>query len=78
MLRFTIRELLILTVTAGLAACWWVEPLFDFNSPKWKSLERETNEKRRATNRRLEPDALRRVPGDKDYQFPPDYPVLYE
>jgi hypothetical protein len=52
--------------------------LFDFNSPKWKSLERETNEKRRATNRRLEPDALRRVPGDKDYQFPPDYPVLYE
>jgi len=32
----------------------------------------------RIPSHKLGPDGLRLVPGDKDYQFPPDYPVHYD
>ncbi len=60
MFRFTIRELLILTVTAGLAVGWWVD-------------HRQMNERHKRMNERLRflELATEFIPGTKDVHQKP-------
>jgi hypothetical protein len=96
-MKFSIRDILWLTVAVALAVGWWIDrsrlaiPAADYRLWKAEAAQRKAAE---AEMRRiiarvmaelqgvgsspppytgLGPDGLRRVPGNKDYQFPPHF-----
>jgi hypothetical protein len=100
MFRFTIRELVLVTLVAAMGVAWWldrtrlvvsfaeVEQLKADNQllkakaslvaermkffEEMKSFRTTVDRNIQEAGRRLGPDGLRAVPGDKDYQFPPN------
>lgn len=97
MFRFSIRDVIWLTVVVAFGACWWLDHVRLKKSAEEHSrlkikmeltrsllqLERSQRiwyptieELVEEANKRSDPNA-RPVPGDIDYQFPPNYPLHY-
>ncbi|MCI0361117.1 MAG: hypothetical protein L0211_21770 [Planctomycetaceae bacterium] len=107
-MRFSVRDLLWLTVVVALAVGWWIDRAhLAFRSADYRRLKtveaeelkqraeffrmlRQTpvsspadddlyrgGQRRELGDEKLGPDGLRHVPGEKDFLFPPNYPLHY-
>ena len=94
MFRFTIRELVLLTLVVAMGAGWWLDrsrlaiPAADYQRLKADEAvqlkQRMEFFEEALRSQRFDSiggdapsDELHAVPGEKDYQFPPEYPLHY-
>ena len=93
MARFSIRDVLWLTVVAAVAVAWWLDrdqlagPAADYHRLKTdydrlKSEEVVFNKQveqaiQQALAEQATVERRRPVPGDDNYRFPPEYPLHY-
>ena len=86
MFRFSIRDVLWLTVVAAVAVAWWLDrrqldvPAADYH--RLKSGEEAFNKQveqaiQQAIAAQATVEKRRPVPGDDNYRFPPEYPLHY-
>jgi hypothetical protein len=93
MFRFTIRELVLLTLVVAMGVGWWLDrSRLAFSAADYQRLKvYEAGQLKQRLQffealraQRLDTSAgdkpseeLRSVPGDNDYQFPPEFPLHY-
>ena len=94
MFRFTIRELVLLTLVMAMGVGWWLDrsrlaiPAADYQrlkadeavqlNQRMQFFEALRSRRLDAIGQDAPSDELHRVPGEKDYQFPPEYPLHYD